>query len=69
MGLCGAGQEYGPDAAAIVSKRLEDEYSVRVNSYGTSRLRIVTHLQVLQDDVEVIVSGFEEILKTLPRLS
>lgn len=55
-------QEYGPDAADTLSKRLFTEYGVKINSYGKSKLRAVTHYQVLPTDIEVIVNGFHEIL-------
>lgn len=58
-------QEYGDGAGKILPERLLNEHRVRVNAYGTRRLRIVTHHQVLPEDVETIVGGFSDVLMSL----
>ncbi len=55
---------YGP-CASLLSQRLLDEFSVRINSYGASRLRAVTHHQFTADDIETVVHGFSEVLPQL----
>lgn len=56
---------YGAGVESRLSELLAREHNVLINSYGTRRLRAVTHLQVLPEDVEEVVHGFTTVLARL----
>ena len=54
-------QSFGPTFVDHLTKTLHDKYKVRLNSYGTNRLRAVTHHQVKQSEIEVVIDAFTDI--------
>ena len=54
-------QSFGPDFASHLTRTLLDTYKIRVNAYGTRRLRAVTHHQVKQSEIEVVIDAFTDI--------
>ncbi len=54
-------QSFGPNFAEELTTELREKYKVRMNSYGSSRLRAVTHHQVKQSEIELVIDAFTEI--------